>query len=185
MTTRGIAPGLLLAMPQLQDPNFARAVVLMVEHTDQGSFGLIVNRPTSIQVAEVMRSLDVVWTGQPEAMVWYGGPVMPGTGWLLHAPTPEPAEEGGLTVAPGILLSTSPEQLRELAAHPPEHLRFLMGYSGWGSAQLESELATSSWLSAEATPELVFGTAPEEMWEAATRSLGIDPSTLVPAAGVH
>lgn len=185
MTTRGIAPGLLLAMPQLEDPNFERSVVLMVEHTDHGSFGLIVNRPTSIQVREVMSSMDVAWTGHPDTVVWYGGPVMPGTGWLLHSPTSGAADEGLITVAPGIALSSSPEQLRELAAHPPPRLRFLMGYSGWGSAQLEGELATSSWLSAEATPELVFATPPDSMWQAAMHSLGIDPTSLVPAVGVH
>ncbi len=185
MPTRGIAPGLLLAMPQLQDPNFERAVVLMVGHTDQGSFGLIVNRPTSIPVAEVMSSLDVAWRGQPDTVVWYGGPVMPGTGWLLHPPGQDPAVEGVITVAPGIQLSTSPAQLRALAAQPPAEMRFLMGYSGWGSAQLEGELATGSWLTADATPELVFGPPPERMWDAATRSLGIDPATLVPASGVH
>ncbi len=185
MTTRGIAPGLLLAMPQLRDPNFERAVVLMVEHTDHGSFGLILNRPTSLRIAEVMSSLDVAWTGNPDAVVWYGGPVMPGTGWLLHPPSTDPADGGVITVGPGIELSTSPEQLRALAAQPPAGMRFLMGYSGWGSAQLEGELVTSSWLTADATPELVFGTPPEQMWDAATRSLGIDPTTLVPAAGVH
>jgi putative transcriptional regulator len=185
MTTRGVAPGLLLAMPQLEDPNFERAVVLMIEHTDHGSFGLIVNRPTSIQVADVMTSLDVTWTGNPDAVVWSGGPVMPGTGWLLHEPVDLPVEEGFVAVAPGIVLSTSPERLRALAAAPPGQIRFLMGYSGWGSAQLEGELAASSWLTAEATPGLVFETAPDEMWEAAMRSLGVDPVTLVPASGVH
>ena len=185
MTTRGIAPGLLLAMPQLEDPNFERAVVLMVEHTDQGSFGLILNHPTSIPVAEVMSSLDIIWTGHADTVVWYGGPVMPGSGWLLHPPGADPGDEGRVTVAPGIELSTSPAQLRALAAEPPSEMRFLMGYSGWGSRQLEAELATGSWLTAEATPQLVFGTPPERMWDAATRSLGIDPGTLVPATGVH
>ncbi len=172
-------------MPQLEDPNFKRAVVLMVEHTDHGSFGLIVNRPTSIQVAEVMSSLDVIWAGPADAVVWYGGPVMPGTGWLLHPPGADPGNEGVITVAPGIELSTSPAQLRALAAEPPTKMRFLMGSSGWGSRQLEGELTTGSWLTVEATPQLVFETPPERMWDAATRSLGIDPATLVSATGVH
>ncbi len=185
MTARGVAPGLLLAMPQLQDPNFERSVVLMVEHTDSGSFGLIVNRPTEIAVPDVMASFGVTWSGSPDAVVWSGGPVMPGTGWLLHEPTDLPADEGMLQVAPGIVLSTSPERLRALAARPPSHVRFLMGYSGWGSAQIEGELAASSWLLAEATPELIFEVAPERMWQVAMHSLGIDPATLVPAVGVH
>ena len=185
MTTRQIAPGLLLAMPQLQDPNFERTVVLMVEHTEHGSFGLIVNRPSPVAVSEVMSSLGVEWMGDPEASVWTGGPVMPGTGWLIHEPVGAPAGEGTLSVTPQIMLSTSPERLKTLATDPPGKVRFLMGYSGWGASQLESELAQGSWISAEATPDLIFGRPPEEMWEAAMRSLGIDPFNLVQTSGVH
>jgi putative transcriptional regulator len=185
MSSRGIAPGLLLAMPQLEDPNFERSVVLMVEHTEHGSFGLVLNRPTAIPVVEVMTSLGVEWTGDPEAKVWTGGPVMPGTGWLLHAPTELTGGEGMVTVTSEIVLSTSPERLKALAAQPPANVRFLMGYSGWGASQLEAELATGSWIVAEATPELVFETPADEMWEATMRALGIDPATLVQTSGVH
>ncbi|MFQ5515259.1 MAG: YqgE/AlgH family protein [Myxococcota bacterium] len=185
MTTETIAPGLLLAMPQLQDENFTRSVVLMIEHTRNGSFGLVVNRPTLIPVAEVLINLGVEWGGDPEATVWTGGPVMPGTGWLLHEPVELASGEGRIPVTEHIVLSTSPERLKVLAAHPPTNIRFLMGYSGWGASQLESELAAGSWLVAEATADLVFGTPAEEMWEAAMRSLGVDPSTLVQTHGVH
>ena len=185
MSEPEIAGRLLLAMPQLPDPNFARSVVLMIDHSDQGSFGLIVNRPTDVRVADVMTSLGVRWSGSPEEPVWTGGPVMPQSGWLLHSQ--EDPGGGGETVAvgPGIVLSTSPQQLQALAAAPPGQLRFLMGYSGWGSGQLEEELIQSSWLLAEATPPLIFETPAEAMWEASIRSLGVEPATLVPGAGVH
>ena len=185
MSEKGIAPGLLLAMPQLDDPNFERAVVLMVEHTEQGSFGLIMNRPTDVEVAEVMQSMGVEWLGDPDALVWSGGPVMPRTGWLLHEPTGAPPGPGTVCVAPGIELSTSPQQLQALAGDPPEKLRFLMGYSGWGSTQLEGELAAGSWLWAESRPDLIFDTAAERMWQTVLHSLGVEPATLVQGSGVH
>jgi putative transcriptional regulator len=180
-----IAPGLLLAMPQLGDPNFFRSVVLMIEHGESGSFGLIVNRETELPVREVLDGLGIPWAGDADASVWQGGPVMPQSGWLVHGPSEAVDATDSVDVAPGIVLSTSNDQLRELAARPPLQLRFVMGYSGWGARQLEGELAEGAWLTAGATPELVFQTQPERMWEAAIRSLGIDPATLVPGSGVH
>lgn len=185
MEERRIAPGLLLAMPQLEDPNFERSVVLMVEHSDQGSFGLIVNRPSQLRVAEVLEAMSIGWSGDPEAVVWSGGPVMPRTGWVLHEPADVPIEEGWVEVVPGVVLSTSPERLRALADCPPEKIRFVLGFAGWGPSQLEEELATGAWVNAEVTPGLLFGTPAEEMWREALRSLGIEPATLVPARGIH
>ena len=80
-----IAPGLLVAMPQLEDPNFARSVVLMIRHSEEGSFGIIANRPSEISLQQVLESLDLNWNGSPDAVVWSGGPVEPDTGFLLHA----------------------------------------------------------------------------------------------------
>ncbi len=189
-----VAPGLLLSMPDLVDPNFTRAVVLMVEHSDEGSFGLIVNQPSELEVTELLEQLDIEWNGAPEEVVWNGGPVTPSTGWVLHAPVGDPAasgltldEAGGATlaVAPGIALSTSESVLRDLAATPPSRLRFLLGYSGWGPGQLAAEMVRGSWLHAEATPELVFDTPADKMWEQALRSLGIEPETVVKGVGVH
>ncbi len=185
LNERAIAPGLLLAMPQLDDPNFSRAVILMIEHESTGSFGLIVNRPSQLGVGEVMQSLEIDWKGNPDALVWNGGPVMPHTGWLLHSPVDMPPDEGTLQIAPGLMLSTSPIQLQQVAAQPPLDVRFLMGYSGWSELQLESELATGSWLCADASRELIFDTPAEEMWAAAVESLGVDPLGLVQGVGVH
>ncbi len=185
MDARKIAPGLMLAMPQLEDPNFTRSVILMIEHNEEGSFGLIVNRPSDLLVADVLSSLGIEWTSDPEELVWSGGPVMPRTGWVLHEPVDIPDEEGKVDVTPEIVLSTSPDRLRAIAQAPPPRVRFVLGFSGWGPAQLESELAAGAWITAEVTPELIFNTPAEEMWETVLRSLGIDPASLVPAAGVH
>src|SRR5258707_406400 len=81
-----LAPGLLLAMPQLADPNFSRAVVLMIEHNEHGSFGLVINHPSPIKASELLDSLEMHWHGDDAAVVWAGGPVSPSTGWVLHEP---------------------------------------------------------------------------------------------------
>jgi putative transcriptional regulator len=185
MDSSPIAPGLLLAMPQLVDPNFARSVVLMVEHTEEHSFGLVVNRPTPFRVAEVLSPMGIRWSGDPDAVVWFGGPVMPRSGWLLYAAEPGEVREGSIEVFPGLALSTSPEDLRAIAGAPPAHLRFLLGYAGWGAGQLEGELTQGAWLTADASRSLVLETDAERIWETALRSIGVDPGNLFAAPGVH
>ena len=193
MNESRVAPGLLLAMPHLLDPNFSRAVVLMVEHSEEGSFGLIINQPSELNVAELLGQLDIDWRGSPDAVVWSGGPVTPSTGWVLHEPLGAatkaaaelPPPRATVTVAPGIALSTSPDVLRDIAGAPPRRVRFLLGYAGWGPGQLAAEMVHGSWLHADASPELVFDTPPEAIWSSALRSLGVNPETLVPGEGVH
>lgn len=185
MTQRGVAPGLLLAMPDMLDPNFARSVVLMIEHDERHSFGLVINRPAEASVYEVMESLDLEWRGSPEAHVWDGGPVIPESGWLLHSGDRGGDHPDAISLVSGVSLSASPEQLAAIASHPPERVRFLLGYAGWDGGQLESEMAAGAWLIAAATPELVFETPADHMWEAALHSIGVDPTTLVSAPGVH
>jgi putative transcriptional regulator len=184
MIEHGVAPGLLVAMPQLEDPNFERSVVLMIEHNDQGSFGLVLNRPTPIPIARVLETMSVEWSGDDEVPVWSGGPVTPRSGWILHEPAANDAAPG-IEIVPGLMLSTSPEQLKALAAQPPERLRFLMGYSGWGGGQLQRELAQGAWIHAQVHPDLIFDTDPDELWEEVLRAIGIEPGSLVPGTGVH
>jgi putative transcriptional regulator len=174
----------LFVMPQLLDPNFERTVVLMIEHGEEGSFGLVLNRPTPVAVSQVLETLEVEWEGDPEATVWSGGPVSPRSGWIIHEPTGGEAPPG-IEIVPGLMLSTSPEQLQALASSPPGRLRFLMGYSGWGGGQLEYELSAGSWVLVEADPDLLFGSAPEDLWVAVLGSIGIEPGSLVPGTGIH
>ena len=168
-----MAPGLLLAMPQLSDPNFSRSVVLMIEHSTQGSFGLKINHPSPIRASELLESLDMSWCGEDSAVVWAGGPVSPSTGWVLHEPV-EIAQpgQGTIMITSTISLSTSPDRLRAIANAPPRNIRLLLGYSGWGPGQLEAEMSRGAWLHASADPGLVFDTHPDEIWDSALRSLG-------------
>lgn len=187
-----LAPGLLLAMPQLMDPNFERSVVLMVEHNDAGSFGLVINQPSGIRAAELLDSLGMPWRGDPDAVVWSGGPVSPSTGWVLHAtldalpPSGKLGDGSTIEIAPGLSLTTSPDALRVIAAAPPPNVRLLLGYSGWAPGQLAAEMARGSWLHADPDLELVFETSPDELWDRSIRSLGItNPESLVQGRGIH
>ena len=182
-----IAPGLLLAMPQLLDPNFYRTVVLMVDHGDSGSFGLVLNRPAPLRVTELLEGMSLKWAGDPLAQVGIGGPVQGDTGWMLHEPLASGIEvpPGTVTVVPGLQLSVSTETLQRLAADPPRRIRLFLGYAGWGPGQLVREVAEGAWLHAEATPGLVLATPAEEMWEQALRSIGIDPAAVVPTSGIN
>lgn len=180
-----IAPGLLIAMPQLEDPNFARSVVLMIQHSEAGSFGIIANRPSEVSLPELLSSLDLTWRGNPDEVVWSGGPVEPNTGFLLHSRTDLIEIPESLAIGEELVLSTRTQELQKLAASPPNDIRFLMGYSGWGPGQLESELAQGAWVHAEATRRILFETEPERMWSEALSSLGIEPGSLIPGPGVH
>ena len=118
-------------MPQLADPNFSRAVVLMIEHSEQGSFGLVINHPSPIKASELLDSLEMSWCGEDSAVVWAGGPVSPSTGWVLHEPVGG-TQPGTIEITSTISLSTSPDRLRAIANQPPRNVRLLLGYSGWG-----------------------------------------------------
>jgi putative transcriptional regulator len=181
-----LAPGLLLAMPQLADPNFSRAVVLMIEHSDQGSFGLVINHPSPIKATELLDSLEMHWRGEDSAVVWAGGPVSPSTGWVLHEPVgiAQPGQ-GTIEITSTISLSTSPDRLRAISLQPPRNIRLLLGYSGWGPGQLAQEMARGAWLHTSADPRLVFETPPDEIWDRAMKSLGINPRDLFTGAGVN
>jgi putative transcriptional regulator len=181
-----LAPTLLLAMPQLRDPNFNRAVVLLCEHGVQGAIGFVVNRPTEVRAAEAV-VLDPPVNGDSGITLWTGGPVEPQRGFLLLGHDPGAGESE--RISDGFHLTASVDVLRKLLEAAPDdadaRCRLLLGYAGWGPGQLDAELAASAWLTAPPDPELVFTTAPEEMWERAIRSLGVDPMALQLGPGIQ
>lgn len=173
-------------MPQMMDPNFARTVVLLCRHGEEGAFGLVVNRPLPSPGRIVFNLDPPVETG--DVQIWVGGPVEPERSWILiggetHV-DPDPAR--GLAVGERLHLTTSPELLREmLGPTPPPLARLIVGYAGWAPGQLETELEESSWLLSDVDQDLLFNTPADRMWEAAIRRLGADPSTLQASRGVH
>jgi putative transcriptional regulator len=181
------APTLLLAMPQLRDKNFARSVVLLCEHGSEGAIGFVVNRPTEVRAADAV-SLDPPVRGDSGLTLWTGGPVEPQRGFLLLGD--DPGVEDSQEVTDGFHLTSSLTVLRRLLESEPATLsqrrcRLLLGYAGWGPGQLDGEITASAWLTAPPDPALVFETAPEEMWERAIRSLGVDPMALTLGAGIQ
>lgn len=181
-----LAPALLLSMPQLLDPNFARTVILLCKHSEEGAFGLVLNRPL-VTTGTVMVDLNPPVSTDRELDIWVGGPVEPQRSWILVGGGPEHAEvSGAMQIAEGVYLSASPNLLRRLLEpDPPANARLVVGYSGWSPGQLDRELAESSWLLSDVDADLVFNTPPERMWEAAIRRLGADPATLTMSRGVH
>jgi len=184
MREGSLAPTLLLAMPQMDDPNFARTVVLLCRHEREGAMGIVVNRPTDTLVSSLI-DLDPPPQYDNRMTIWAGGPVEPNRGWLLLGYNPDTGD--AINVAPGLYLSASTGLLRKLleAERCAAESRFLLGYAGWGERQLESELAASAWLTVDVSKEVLFGTHPNEMWDRAIRTLGIDPYSLQLAGGVH
>jgi putative transcriptional regulator len=174
---------LLLSMPQMQDPNFSQTVVLLCDYNADGAFGLVLNRPTDMAASAMVRLEPPIVDGN-DLPLWIGGPVEPQRGWILL--NEEPASAEVKFIREGLYLSTSQGLLRDvLQARPAPRARVLAGYAGWGPGQLDDELAQSSWLLADVDLDIVFDTAPGEMWESAIRRLGADPASLTRSHGVH
>jgi putative transcriptional regulator len=171
----------LIAMPDLLDPNFHRAVVLVLDHGDDGTLGLVVNRPGSVDLTELCASLEIEWQGTSGELLYVGGPVQPASVWMLHEGADDVPDS--LSVMQGCAYSTSRGALTAIAGRPGSRRRLLGGYAGWGPGQLEGELREGAWLTCEANLDLVFGGEPDRVWERALRGVGIDPFALVPGGG--
>ena len=174
-----LAPALLLSMPQLLDPNFARAVVLLCKHNDDGAFGLVLNRPL-VTTGMVMVQLDPPVATDRELDIWIGGPVEPQRSWILVGGRPEqPEVYGASEIAESVYLSTSPDLLRRLLEpQPPANARLVVGYAGWAPGQLETEIHSNGWLHCSADPELIFGTDVGAKYDRAMQKIGIRPGML-------
>jgi putative transcriptional regulator len=178
-----LAPGFLVAVPQLGDPNFQRAVILLMEYGGDGALGLVVNRTAQINMGEVARSQGFPQhADQDDQPVFVGGPVQPERGFVLH--TQSEIEES-VEVKDGVFVSSSLEALKQLAGEPGARFRLCLGYAGWGPGQLEKELKEGAWIAAPVTRRHVLETPPQETWETVLRDMGIDPAMLLHVGGLH
>lgn len=176
-------PSLLIAMPQVLDPFFFRAVVLLAAHEEGGeggSLGFVVNRPSQLKINEVLQELDIEWLGGSEATAFVGGPVQPEVGTvLLSLDGLTGLEADGITrIAPGVGATQNILALRTLARSAPDRMRLLLGHAGWAPGQLMQEVSRSDWLTAPVEESIVFTPDPGDAWSTALASLGIDPATL-------
>ena len=177
-----LAPGFLVASPALRCPFFERSLVLLIDHSEEGSFGFVVNKRTKLSMKEVLDEVgvEVHGLGVVNTPVLLGGPVASETGWLLYdAQNTEPPKSGQtIVIDDHIACSASLELLKRLAEGDGLSDSFMvLGYAGWGSGQLEAEMKQGSWIPVDLEHELVFDTPVEARWSAALATLGIDLST--------
>lgn len=177
--TSEVGPGtFLIASPVLSDPNFARSVVLLCEHNERGSMGLVVNRPTDAKLVDVVSGISVPLP--PEERVYYGGPVQPEALLVLHRVAK--SITGEQAIAAGMALGGDMQELIQLMVDPREpedRVRVYAGYAGWGAGQLESELLQGGWITCSADARFVFDIESSEVWAEVLRSLGSEYAYLV------
>jgi putative transcriptional regulator len=185
-----LANQFLIAMPGMLDPNFAGSVIYLFEHTERGAMGLVVNRPTEVDLATLFEKVELKLEiapllGQP---VYFGGPVQIERGFVLHEPISEVMYSSSLAVPEGLTMTTSKDVL-EAVAEGVGPRRFLMtlGYAGWSAGQLEEEIALNGWmnvpLSRQQMADIIFDTPSSQRYERTMCHLGFDPSHLSGQAG--
>ena len=183
MANASLAPVLLVSMPQMNDANFSKTVVLLAEYGAHGAFGLVLNRRMD-EPAKAIITADDPLDIHPKMHLYIGGPVEPTRAWILTGH--QELDPEALEVMSGVYLSASPTLVRRTLESAPDRLvRMVVGYAGWGAGQLDAELAQGGWLLAPVEPDLIFETEAETMWEAAIRRLGAEPSMLHGSSGVH
>lgn len=174
----------LIAMPSLANPFFSQTVTYICEHNAGGALGIVINRPLTVTLGELLEHLQIT-PADPEiaAMpVYAGGPVHPEHGFILHSPVN--AWESTLQVTDTIGITTSQDILQALArGEGPDRVLIALGYAGWGAGQLEQEIMQNTWLSGPADPAILFETPVEKRWSAAAALLGVDLRLLSGDAG--
>ena len=185
----------LIAMPGLMDESFSRSVVYMCEHSDRGALGLIINKPSSLQMLDLFEKVELN-LGRTDLIgipVFQGGPVHTERGFVLHEPlsdatqssdSSESAYASTLSIPGGLEMTTSKDVLEALSTGAgPKRVLITLGYSAWAQGQLESELAENSWLTVQADPQVIFDTPIEQRYDRALALLGLQAWMLSPQAG--
>lgn len=175
-----LAGKMLIAMPDLADPNFWQSVVLLGVHSEEeGAFGLIINRMLDIDMMEILGQLGGEEATSNLPSVLAGGPVQPNHGFVLYERGIDGLDDGEIAISASIGLSGSTDTLLRLAATTGRRFYLLLGYSGWHPGQLEREIEENSWLVAPLDTSIIFDVPVERRWAAALDSIGVDPGTLV------
>ena len=184
MSTNQLTDHFLIAMPGLMDENFNQAVTYICEHDENGTFGIVINRQSSVTLDDVMQQMKIAY--QPDATaitpVFSGGPVQANRGFILHRPTGN--WDSSLIINDSVALTTSRDILEAIADNTgPKDTIIALGYAGWAPGQLEQEMAANAWLSCPAQQQIIFETPVEDRWQAAASLIGIDLQLISSDAG--
>ena len=164
---RSLQGYLLVASPHLPDPNFYRTVVLIIQHDEEGAFGVVLNRYADCTLADIVEGLDNEIEFDAD-YVHSGGPV-PGPILAIHKlPTCSDSE-----IMPGVFLATQHDYVHTIVSDKDEPYRVMMGYSGWAGGQLEDEIDQGGWLFTKASVEDIFS-SPECIWKRVTQRIGLE-----------
>ncbi len=175
---------LLIAMPSMRDPRFARSVIYVCAHNADGAMGLVVNRLVgSVTFPDLLSQLGIDTEATTEEIkVHFGGPVESGRGFVLHSG--EYHHASTLRVAEQMALTATIDILQDIAKGcGPQRSLLALGYAGWGPGQLDSEIQSNGWLNVAADDRLVFDENLDDKWERAIGKLGVDPALLSSDAG--
>jgi len=175
---------LLIAMPGMADPNFNATVTLVCEHNEDGALGIVINRPLTLDLGNLLEQLGLKSTvsGIAENPVLDGGPVATERGFVLHSPGED--FEHSVSIAADIQMTLSRDVLDAIASgQGPKKSVVALGYAGWAAGQLEAEMLANTWLSVPATAEIIFDVPFEQRWRTAAGALGFDIGQLSHDAG--
>jgi putative transcriptional regulator len=179
----------LIAMPGLEDEGFAKSVIYMCEHSERGALGLIINKPSDINVKGLFDKVELPLRREDltTTPVFQGGPVQTERGFVLHEsmmPGTESVYASTMSIPGGLEMTTSKDVLEALSTGAgPRKVFVSLGYSAWGEGQLESELLDNSWLTVAADLGLIFDTPVEERYDKALKLLGLESWMISPVAG--
>jgi putative transcriptional regulator len=174
----------LIAMPMLHDANFARGVTYLCQHNEDGAMGLLINRLSEYRLGDVLAQMNLSSELQDviDAPVLIGGPVQPERGFVLHAP--QGKWDSSYRITDSLCVTTSRDILAAIAeGNGPQQALIAVGYASWGAGQIEQELKENSWLTAEATRQILFETPLDERWDSAAALVGVKLANLTSYAG--
>ncbi len=171
-------------MPQMLDERFAKTVIYMCAHSEDGAMGLVVNKVMeNIDFPDLLDQLGLSAppTGE-DIRVHFGGPVESGRGFVLHSA--DYVQDATMVIDEAIAMTATTDILRDIAeGDGPRNSLLALGYAGWGPGQLDTEIQANGWLSVPADDELVFNSDPKSVWQGALAKMGIDVSMLSGDAG--
>lgn len=179
----------LIAMPGLEDEAFAKSVIYMCEHSERGALGLIINKPSDINLKRLFEKVELPLEREDLTLapVFHGGPVQTERGFVLHEsmmPGEESVYASTMTIPGGLEMTTSKDVLEALATgNGPRKIFVSLGYSSWGQGQLESEISDNSWLTVAADASVIFDTPVEQRYDKALLLLGLQSWMLSPDVG--